>query len=177
MENRRSVSLTCEMGSFLWKSLIAVEVYKGTYYTPPALCHEFWVHATRSIPEDSGTWHQWRIESLKMGLGGRNILWSTVCQKQSIAAPYPYGTRFQFKKGGTCAITLDQPLRRNNFALNRFYFSCWLFVSCVCFLFTLAKLNIETVTTGACAARIKGVESQRYLVMQPNGTLTSQVCI
>lgn len=37
-----------------------------------------------------------------------------------------------------------------------------------------AKLNIETVTTGACAARIKGVESQRYLVMQPNGTLTSQ---
>ena len=47
---------------------------------------------------------------------------------------------------------------------------------CMCF-FTLAKLNIETVTTGACAARIKGVESQRYLVMQPNGTLTSQVCI
>ena len=32
-------------------------------------------------------------------------------------------TKYQFKKGGTCAITLDQPLRRNNFALSRFYFS------------------------------------------------------
>jgi len=111
-----------------------------------------------------------------MGLGGRSILWSTVCQKQSIAAPWPYGTRFQLKKGGTFAITLDQPLRRNNFALSRFYFSADLLFR-VCVFFTLAKLNIETVTTGACAARIKGVESQRYLVMQPNGTLTSQVCI
>ena len=43
----------------------------------------------------------------------------------------------------------------------------------VCFLI-LAKLRIEVLNKW-CMVRIKGVASQRYLVMQPNGTLISQV--
>ena len=40
--------------------------------------------------------------------------------------------------------------------------------------FLLADLNIEVV--GNCMVRIKGVASQRYLVMEENGTLSSKVC-
>lgn len=52
------------------------------------------------------------------------------------------------------------------------YFTCCSWCWSLVFLI-LAKLNIEVVAN--CKVRIKGVASERYLAMEANGTLLSQV--